>query len=223
MIGVARQNGRGPINLFQKHDANHLVRPGRGAERQTELGHAPQIGRKSVRAADRKNSAGGLFVPPAAEMPGQSGAVEIVATLIERHQHGFIGIAAEIAAGLLGHPGRGVAGAAFGDFMNIEAAKAEFAADVIEALAVAFGQFPLRTLLQPADEMTTRRIGEFPAECMPSDLMRRECPLARQKNAKSIHAHSLAMRAVMRSTVHRRAGSDQLTAVGLCVHNLSRL
>ena len=33
VIGVARQNGRGPVNLFQKHDANHLVRPGRGAER----------------------------------------------------------------------------------------------------------------------------------------------------------------------------------------------
>ena len=34
VIGMAGQNGRGPINLFQKHDANHLMRPGRGAEGQ---------------------------------------------------------------------------------------------------------------------------------------------------------------------------------------------
>src|ERR1700733_673379 len=25
VIGVPRQNGRGPVNLFEKHDANHLV------------------------------------------------------------------------------------------------------------------------------------------------------------------------------------------------------
>ena len=35
--------------------------------------------------------------------------------------------------------------------MNLKAAKAEFAADVVESFAVAFGQFPLRALLQPAD------------------------------------------------------------------------
>ena len=35
--------------------------------------------------------------------------------------------------------------------MNFKAAEAELAADVVEALAIAFGQFPLRTLLQPAD------------------------------------------------------------------------
>ena len=35
--------------------------------------------------------------------------------------------------------------------MNREAAKAELAADVLEALAIAFGQFLLRALLQPAD------------------------------------------------------------------------
>ena len=35
--------------------------------------------------------------------------------------------------------------------MDLEAAKAELAADVVEAFAVALGQFPLRALLQPAD------------------------------------------------------------------------
>ena len=39
----------------------------------------------------------------------------------------------------------------FRDFMNIEAAKAELAADVVEPLAVAFGELPFGALLQPAD------------------------------------------------------------------------
>src|SRR6185312_4351462 len=91
VIGMAGQNGRGPINLFQEHDANHLMRPGRRAERNAELSLAPQIGRKSVRAADRKNSIGDLVIPPAAKMPGKRRAVEVVAALVERHQDGFIG------------------------------------------------------------------------------------------------------------------------------------
>ena len=33
VIRVAGQNGRGPVNLFQKHDSDHLMRPGRRAER----------------------------------------------------------------------------------------------------------------------------------------------------------------------------------------------
>src|SRR3954447_18135201 len=86
MVGVAGQNGRGPVNLFQKHDANHLVRPGGGAERNSQLSPAPQIGRKSVRAADHENSIGDRIVPPAAKMSGKSAAVDVVAALIQRHQ-----------------------------------------------------------------------------------------------------------------------------------------
>src|SRR3981081_1974465 len=69
VIRVAGQNGRGAINLFQKHDAYHLMRPGRGAERNAELCLAPQIGRKSVRAADQKKSVRDRLIPPAAKMP----------------------------------------------------------------------------------------------------------------------------------------------------------
>src|ERR1700687_6381228 len=58
VIRMARQNGRGPIDLFQKHDANHLMRPGRGTERKAQLSLAPQIGRKAVRAADDANRVG---------------------------------------------------------------------------------------------------------------------------------------------------------------------
>jgi hypothetical protein len=33
VVGVAGQNGRAAVNLFKKHDADHLMRPGRRAER----------------------------------------------------------------------------------------------------------------------------------------------------------------------------------------------
>ena len=58
MVGVAGQNGRGPVNLFKKHDADHLMRPGRRAERNAQFSLALQFGRKSVRAADHENSVG---------------------------------------------------------------------------------------------------------------------------------------------------------------------
>src|SRR5664279_305043 len=161
---MAGQNGGGSINLFQKHDAYHLVRPGRGAERYAEPAFAPQIGRKSVRATNHENSVAYRFVAPAAKMPGKSGAVDIVTALIQRHQDGFRRNCRQNRRGLLCDPGRGVARAAFRNFMNFQAMKAELAANVVESLQVAFGQLPLRTLLQPAngndDEAHTRH---FPA------------------------------------------------------------
>ena len=47
--------------------------------------------------------------------------------------------------------------------MDLEAAKAELAADVVEALAIAFGKFPLRALLQPADRNDDKSHEHFPA------------------------------------------------------------
>ena len=151
MIWMARQNGGSPINLFQKHDANHLMRPGRGAECNPDLCLAPQIGRKSVRAADQENCVGNRFVPPAAKMTGESRAVEVVAALIQRHQHGFFGDRSRYRRGFLSDAGGGIAGAALGNFMDLQAAKTELAADILEAFAVALGELPFRTLLQPAD------------------------------------------------------------------------
>ena len=135
VIGVARQNGRGPINLFQKHDANHLMRPGRGAECNAQLCLAPQIGRKSVRPADHENSVGDRLIPPAAKMPGKSRAVDIVPAFIERHQDGFCRDCRRNRRGFLGYPGRGVPRAAFRNFMNLKAAETELAADIVEIAA----------------------------------------------------------------------------------------
>src|SRR4051795_10098268 len=151
VIGMAGQYSRGPVNLFKKHDADHLMRPGRRAERNAQSSLALQIGRKSVRAADRENCVGNPLIPPIAELPGEARAIDALAMLVQRHQHGFLRYCRRDRRGFLRYPGRGVTRAAFGNFMDREAAKAELAADILEALAIAFGQFLLRALLQPAD------------------------------------------------------------------------
>src|SRR4051794_24940482 len=151
MIRVAGQDRRGPVYLFQKHDAYDLMRPGRGAERNLELCLAPQIGRKSVRAADQKKSVRHRFIAPAPKMPGKAQAVDAVPPFIERHQGGFFGDFRRNRRGFLGPAGRGVPRAAFRNFMYLEAAKAELATQFAKSLAIPFGKFPLRPLLEAAD------------------------------------------------------------------------
>src|SRR4051812_7656448 len=167
------------------------MRPGRGAERKLELCLAPQIGRKSVRATDQKKSIRDRLIPPAPEMPGKAQAVDAVATLIERHQHRFFGDFRRNRRGFFGYSGVGVARAAFRNFMNRKAAKAELAADLVESLAIASGKFPLRALLEVAD-------------CNDDEMHERTLTRARPILI------GLRLQSVF-------------AAVGLCVHNLSRL
>src|ERR1700754_1182813 len=85
MIGMAGQNGSGPINLFQEHHANNLVWPGCRSERAREVRLAPQFGRKSVRTADYKNYILGR-IAEAAQMLGNAGAVDALAAFVERDE-----------------------------------------------------------------------------------------------------------------------------------------
>src|SRR5258708_35039121 len=98
VIGVPRQDGRGPVKLLQKHDTNDLVRPGRSPERDPEAFLAAQIGRKSVRAADDENSAGDRLVPPASKAIRETLTCHILTVLVERNRYGFLGDSAEIEA-----------------------------------------------------------------------------------------------------------------------------
>src|SRR5882757_7680463 len=144
------------------------MRPGRRAERDRERSLAPQIGRKSVRAANCENCVGDRLIAKAAQMLGKSRAVDALAALVERHQHGFFRDLRRNRAGFLRHPGYCVACTAFRNFTNLEAAKAELAADVVEALAVALRQFPLGALLQPADgDDDETHTKHFPAKWNP--------------------------------------------------------
>src|SRR3954452_3994364 len=147
---MAGQNGGGPIKLFQKHDADHLMRPGRRAERDRELGLTAQFGRKSVRPSDHENSMTGTLVAPAPEMPCEYGRIQILAALVQRHQDRFFGNMRGDRRGLFGHPRCRIARAAFGQFVDGELAESELAAGLVEPLEIALGKLPFGALLQPA-------------------------------------------------------------------------
>src|SRR5690242_618097 len=136
VIGMAGQNRRGPVDLFQKHHAHHLVRPGRGPERDHELSFAPQFGRKSVRPANDENYIRRL-VAEAAQMLGKGAAVDALAALVQGDEPVFLREVGRDRSRLLGDSRGGIAGAAFRNFMNLDAAKAELAADIVKALAIA--------------------------------------------------------------------------------------
>jgi hypothetical protein len=91
------------------------------------------------------------LIPPIAELPGEGRAIDAPAVLVQRHQHRFLRYRRRNRRGFLRDPGRGIARAAFRNFMNRKATEAELAADVLESLAIALGQFLLRALFQPAD------------------------------------------------------------------------
>src|ERR1700733_1199974 len=84
-------------------------------------------------------------------MPGKCSAVDFVATLVERDQYGFRRDCRRNRRCFLGNPGGCIAGAALGQLMNLKAAKSELAADIVESLAIAFSELPLRPLLEPSD------------------------------------------------------------------------
>jgi hypothetical protein len=67
--------------------------------------------------------------------------------LVQRDQHGIFRDGRRDGARLFEDTRRDVAGAALGNFVDLEAAEAEPAAKILEALPVALGKLPLRTLL----------------------------------------------------------------------------
>ena len=92
--------------------------------------------------------------------------------------------------------------------MNLEAAKAELAADVVEALAIAFGQFPLRALFQPADGDHDEAHEYVSGDAALSGMR----AFARVTQTTCASADS-----------HRPNVQIAFAAAGFCVHNLSRL
>ena len=87
VIRVAGQNGRGPINLFQKHDANHLMRPGRRAERNASLALRRKSGESPSAPPIMKIV---LATDSSRQRPScraKAGAVDVLAALVQRHQH----------------------------------------------------------------------------------------------------------------------------------------
>ena len=145
---------------------------------------------------------GDPLIPPLAELPGEGRAIDALAVLVQRHQHGFLRYRRRNRRGFLRDPGRGVARAAFRNFMNRQAA-AELAADVLEALAIAFGQFLLGPCFSRPIETTTRRMNAVSAY-FPARAFKRA-----QTTCASADLH--------------RPKVQIAAAAGFCVHNLSRL
>src|SRR5207237_9471317 len=122
-----------------------------------------------------------------------------VACIIQRLGYGSGWNGSVNGRGCLGHPGCGLACSAFRYFVDIEAAKAKFAADIVKSFAIALHQFPFRTLLQPADGNDNEAHQSIFRQSMPSDGSRAKTG-SPQKSVKSIIcAH---FKARMRATMH---------------------
>src|SRR6202008_4171229 len=91
-------------------------------------------------------------------------AVNIFAAFVQRDKYGVFRDCGRDRGGLLGDACGWVAGAAFGNFMDIEAAEAELGADVVEALPVGLREPALRSLFQPADGNDDESHEHFPAK-----------------------------------------------------------
>src|SRR5260370_12186284 len=66
--------------------------------------------------------------------------------------------------------------------MDLKSAEAEFAADVAEPFTIALSQFPLRTLLQPADGNDDDAHKSIFRQSMPSDLIRGWNPVCLERD-----------------------------------------
>ena len=91
------------------------------------------------------------LVAPTSKLLCECSAVEVLPALVKRHNHRLIGNPRGDGVGLLGDPGRGVAGTAFWNLLNGKFPEAELTADLVEPLQISVGELPFRALLQSAD------------------------------------------------------------------------
>ena len=75
-------------------------------------------------------------------------AVDTFTFFVQRHQNHLFGSQRKYCRRFFTNALLSIAGAAFHNFMDIKAAKAELAPDILKAFTIAIGQFSLRTLLK---------------------------------------------------------------------------
>ena len=83
MIGMAGENCAGAVKLLEQHDPHQLMRPGRLAEGEPDLGALDQAWRQAVGAADDEAHRRAVLGTPLAQQAGKRRAVEAFAALIE--------------------------------------------------------------------------------------------------------------------------------------------
>src|SRR5262249_27148183 len=142
MIRMSRQNRDGAVELLQQHDAHELVRPGRGAEREHEVGAALELDAESVGAADDEDGGRACGVAPALQRGGERIAVESLAALVERHDDRALRDDVGERDRLLQDAAGGVLGPALADFDDLDVADSYGAGGPCDARARAVGQLP---------------------------------------------------------------------------------
>src|SRR3954469_1065258 len=151
MIGVARKDADGAVDLLQQHDAHELVRPGDGAEREPHVCLIAETRGKTVVAADDEHGGRAAIVAPTAEPRRQRRAVEALAALVENKGDGLVRNDIGQRGRFFGHPLADLLGPAFADFHDIHVAKADAPPGLLGALAIALGELALGAVLDPAD------------------------------------------------------------------------
>lgn len=148
MVGVAGENCAGPVELFQEHDTNELVRPSRRAEGEHAGGAGVQGLGKAVGAADNEAGRRTVLLAPLPQESGEPGAVEILSSLVENGDDGLFGDDVGDRDRFLGTAPLGFARAALADFDDFDFAKAERPSDSRRAFAIGSGEFAFRALFK---------------------------------------------------------------------------
>jgi len=151
MIGVPGKDRTGAVKLFQQHRPDQLVRPGRLAEREADLGALDEASRETIGTADDKAHRRAVLRSPRMQQARKRGAVEAFTVLVENDENRTIGNDIGERDRLLDAPPFGVLRAAFADLHDFDAAEAERAAGRFGALQIRRGELALRSLFEMAD------------------------------------------------------------------------
>ena len=151
MVGMPGQDRDAAVELLQKHDANELVRPGRRTEGNDKARLFTQAGRQPIGRADGEHDRGLAPPSPFLQPRSKGGAAHGFSAFIQDHGDRAIGDHIGNCNRFFEHAPGSVAGAALFDFDDIDGAQSEFAAGIERALAIAFGELALGTLLQTTD------------------------------------------------------------------------
>src|SRR5689334_22297328 len=122
MIGMARQDRAGAIELLKQHDTHKLMRPGRGTKSQHASRPSAQALGDAVGAADHEAHGGSVFLTAFFQQVGQPSAIDVLAALIKHNNDSAVGENISNRNRLFGAPPLRIARPAFADLDNLDLA-----------------------------------------------------------------------------------------------------
>src|ERR1700685_509342 len=151
MVRMPRKDCAGTVNLFEQHDANELMGPRCGAERQPDFGPLQQTRRKPARAADDKTGACAAVGPPLLDQSSERRTIEVLAPLIECGDNSAIGNDVGERDRFFGASPVAVLRAALPNFDDFDRAPAKRTSRRLRAFGVPSCELALWSLLQATD------------------------------------------------------------------------